>query len=887
METAMLKLVDIKKDYRVADTTVHALKGVSLAFRKNEFVSILGHSGCGKTTMLNIIGGLDHYSAGDLIIRGTSTKNFGDKDWDAYRNHSIGFVFQSYNLIPHQTVLGNVELALTLSGVSAAERRERAKQALIRVGLGDHISQRPNQLSGGQMQRVAIARALVNDPEILLADEPTGALDSDTSVQIMELIKEIAGERLVIMVTHNPELAERYSTRIVRLTDGVVVDDSNPFTEEGDQSSAPQAESAASDSAPKRKKKTSMSFLTAFGLSGRNLLTKKGRTLITSIAGSIGIIGVCLVLALSSGFGGYITRTEEDMLSAYPVEITETAMDYTTIMENMMNGMTPPQLDRLDDKVYVNSFLTKLSEGMSVQNNITQEYLDYVGRIDPQTYGAIQYGYGMSLSENLYTEVSVDPTVAGFTQEVMNGPYFDMKIKDGKAHWSIEAIFNYYNMLLNSDAAAEYASLSGLLSTLTSTFGKMPGTEDLQSDTYADYVLSQYDIVDEGGRMPGAENEIVLVIDSKNEVNDLILAQLGFLSQEQFLGLFGEDGVKAEDISISFEQIKQKKFTFYYNDVIYTENTPNALNPFAFRYNYSRNDLTASEQEGIELKIVGILKPKKDMNYGCLSLGLNCTEALVNKLRADSLQSKLIQWMNAEGKGFTPGESGTEYNVPCKMNYFTVQSPADKYESQVEWKSAIRAYGGGARANSIRIYAKDFETKNQILDYLDAWNRSQELFGDNGNVIHYTDRVGLMMSIVQTILDAITYVLVAFTGISLVVSSVMIGVITYVSVVERTKEIGVLRSIGARKRDIKSVFNAETFIIGLIAGLIGVFVSYLLCLIVNLILTPLTGISGLASLPVHQAAIMVLVSVVLTLVSGLIPASAAAKKDPVIALRTE
>lgn len=904
MAKAMLKLENIVKDYKVADTVVHALKGVSLSFRKNEFVSVLGHSGCGKTTLLNIIGGLDHYTSGDLVIRGTSTKNYNDKDWDAYRNHSIGFVFQSYNLIPHQTVLGNVELALTLSGISAAERKERARQALVRVGLEEHIDKKPNQLSGGQMQRVAIARALVNDPEILLADEPTGALDSDTSVQIMDLIKEIAGERLVIMVTHNPELAQQYSTRIVRLTDGVVVDDSDPFVEDetGEEIAAPLAEQPKVKG--KKQKKTSMSFLTAFGLSGRNLLTKKGRTLITSIAGSIGIIGVCLVLALSSGFGGYITRTEEDMLSAYPIQVTETTMDYETIMNNMMNGMMKPDLDRMDDKVYVNSFLTKLSEGMTVKNNITREYLDYIAAMDPSLYGAIQYGYGMSLNENLYTEVEINPGV--LTPDTSDD-------KGQSKNWSVRAIYDYYSMLLNSDAAAEYSSMASLLSSLGSTFSKMPGTDDLTSDDYGQYVLSQYEVIE--GKMPESEDEIVLVIDSKNEVTDLVLAQLGFLSQEEFLGLFtdkeeGEDKTD-EEISIDFETVLNKQFTLYYNDTIYPDTDKSATNPttdniadvvanyfgFPYTYAYERDSLDASESEGINLNIVGILRPKEDMNYGCLSPGLNCTEALVNKLRANSLESKIIEWMTTEGKGIATSESGTVYKVPCITNLikylayslddWKADPPATRYENEEAWNSAIRAFGGNDTATSIALFAKDFETKDNILNYLDAWNDEQEKLGDEGNVVQYTDQIGLMMSIVQTILDAITYVLVAFTGISLVVSSVMIGVITYVSVVERTKEIGVLRSIGARKRDIKHVFNAETFIIGLCAGLIGVLVSYALCLIVNLILTPLTGIAGLASLPLYQAGIMILVSVVLTLVSGLIPASAAAKKDPVIALRTE
>ncbi|MFQ7035895.1 MAG: ABC transporter permease, partial [Candidatus Borkfalkia sp.] len=508
-----------------------------------------------------------------------------------------------------------------------------------------------------------------------------------------------------------------------------------------------------------------------------------------------------------------------------------------------------------DDKVYVNSFLTKLSEGMTVKNNITREYLDYIAAMDPSLYGAIQYGYGMSLNENLYTEVEINPGV--LTPDTSDD-------KGQSKNWSVRAIYDYYSMLLNSDAAAEYSSMASLLSSLGSTFSKMPGTDDLTSDDYGQYVLSQYEVIE--GKMPESEDEIVLVIDSKNEVTDLVLAQLGFLSQEEFLGLFtdkeeGEDKTD-EEISIDFETVLNKQFTLYYNDTIYPDTDKSATNPttdniadvvanyfgFPYTYAYERDSLDASESEGINLNIVGILRPKEDMNYGCLSSGLNCTEALVNKLRANSLKSKIIEWMTTEGKGIATSESGTVYKVPCITNLikylayslddWKADPPATRYENEEAWNSAIRAFGGNDTATSIALYAKDFETKDNILNYLDAWNDEQEKLGDEGNVVQYTDQIGLMMSIVQTILDAITYVLVAFTGISLVVSSVMIGVITYVSVVERTKEIGVLRSIGARKRDIKHVFNAETFIIGLCAGLIGVLVSYALCLIVNLITTP-------------------------------------------------
>lgn len=879
----MLCLKNIVKEYGDDDNKVVALKGVSIDFRRSDLVSILGPSGCGKTTLLNIIGGLDKYTSGDLVINGTSTKDYNDRDWDTYRNHSVGFVFQTYNLIPHQTVLKNVELALTLSGVSKSERKERAIKALEEVGLKDKINKKPNQLSGGQMQRVAIARALVNNPEIILADEPTGALDTETSVQVMDILKNVSKDRLVIMVTHNPELAEKYSTRIVRLSDGLVVDDSNPFVDDEtedetllnetvqlDESSNSQTEKK---SKRRKKTKTSMSFFTAFCLSGKNLLTKRGRTLITSIAGSIGIIGVCMVLALSSGFSGYIARTEEDMLSAYPIEITETAMDYNTIMENMMSGMQKPDTDRLNDKVYVNSFLSKLASGMTVSNNITEEYVDYIEKLDGEYYGAIHYGYGTSFTENIYTEIETSITGGVGVQ--------------ANSIWSLSTIFDYYTMLLNSDQASDYSSLSYLLVTLGETFSQMPGTSDFNSASYGNYVLSQYDKL--AGRFPEKEDEIILVIDSKNEVTDLVLAQLGLISQSEFLDLFiDNENEEKQELSIDFNDVLNKKYTMYYNDTVYTENK--TASSFKYTYNYSRDNLNAAQNEGVELKIVGIYKPKEDMNYGCLSTGLNCTEALANKMRANSLNSAIIEWLNTEGKVVDSVLGNTTYYVPADMHPLTRtggSTATTVYENKDAWKTAVREYGGNDLPVEIYIYGTDFDGKDVILNYLDKWNEDQRALEDGGNEIQYTDRVGLMMSIMQTMLDAITYVLIAFTSISLVVSSVMIGVITYVSVVERTKEIGVLRSIGARKKDIKRVFNAETFIIGLCAGLLGVIVSYLLCLVVNLILTPLTGIANLASLPIYQAGIMVLISIVLTSISGLIPASAAAKKDPVIALRTE
>lgn len=922
MAQAILRLDSITKDYKVADTTVRALKGVSLNFRKKEFVSILGHSGCGKTTLLNIIGGLDHYTSGDLVIKGVSTKNFKDGDWDAYRNHSIGFVFQSYNLIPHQTVLANVELALTLSGVSAQERRERAENALRRVGLGDELGKKPNQLSGGQMQRVAIARALVNNPEILLADEPTGALDTETSVQIMDLIKEIAGERLVIMVTHNPELARRYSTRIVELKDGMIVGDSDPFVPDDGAYEEEKAESVPAKKGKGAKPaKTSMSFWTAFLLSGRNLLTKKGRTLITSIAGSIGIISVCLVLALSSGFSAYINKTEEDMLSYYPLEIQETTLDPAAIMSGLSSAGDIPDLSELENKVYVNSFLTQIAQGLTVSNEIGQEgYLDYVYDMDEEWYYAISQSTGVSLVDNLFTTVTT-----GVGDDAKN------EIR------SLSSLKQYFISVLEQQDE-QYAQMAYLVDYLGSVVNTMPGTSTFDRDrnAYSEYVLSQYDIINEGGYFPQESNEAVLVVGTGNDLNDLLLAQLGYITEDDFLGLFALGGgntegydpttdVKEEGLTIPFSELTGKPFTLYYNDAVYTKNDTYTIGSgYAFTYDGERDDLETGENaDGVEIKITAILRLKDGLTYGCLSRGLNLTEQLVEEYVQANMQSQIVQWMNTpatDGSLYSDGGilsigGSTIYLSPSSHlngSYYAQITDAQREEIEAQnpqnpilsamldflqelyisnsigFEQALRSLGGEDEPNSIAIYPRDFGTKESILAYLDAWNADADANPDDAKTsVQYSDTVGMLMSMVQTILDAITYVLVAFTGISLVVSTVMIGVITYVSVVERTKEIGILRAIGARRKDIKRVFNAETFIIGLCAGLIGIIVAYLLQVIINVILVALTGISGLASLQWYSALIMVVISVALTLISGLVPASAAAKRDPVVALRTE
>ena len=973
----MLQLKDVKKDYATAGNVVHALRGVTLRFRKNEFVSILGASGCGKTTLLNIIGGLDHYTSGDLEICGVSTKDYKDHDWDVYRNHRIGFVFQSYNLIPHQTVLTNVELALTIAGVSKRERKRRAAEALFKVGLKDELHKRPNQLSGGQMQRVAIARALVNNPEILLADEPTGALDTTTSVQIMELIREIAGERLVIMVTHNPELAEEYSSRIVRLQDGLVVSDSNPYdgkeeAEEGENvvdpnvnyqqvelncpkcgkivnlSSVhpvketiftcphceekfrlkpkakptpvcdPKAAKKEAKKEKKRKKKenASMSYATSLGLSARNLATKKGRTMITSVAGSIGIISVCLVLALSNGFNGYIKKTQEDMLSSYPLEITETTLNVEAIMSGMTAATDLPDLDKIGDNVYVNSFLTNIAQGMTVTNNLSDDYIKHIESMDKSYYTAIVYGTGMSLTNNLFTEVQVEEN--GATKNKV------MSLSELKA---------YYTFQLTKQEE-KYATLAYLVDYLGSIYGKMPGTTDVSSADFGDYVLSQYDVL-EGGHFPQSANEAVLVVGGNNDVTDLTLAQLGFIGEKEFLALFPQEGEEVGDsedyeTKIGFDKVVGKKFMLNYNDAIYTPAA--ATDDYLYNYAGTRDTLgTAGADYGVEITISGILRLKEGFNYGCLGSGLYLTEQVCNEylqVNMDSELSKTLSEQSGSANKFgvlaqelalltkgTPeyfqklGELG-KFLQTCKpvaenlVEYYITgdamigdenddATGGDENDDAMEniikkcyflyGDSAIRAVGGKDTVNSIQIYTDNFEAKEQILSWLDKWNDEHE----TGDQVKYTDTVGMMLTMVETILNAITYVLVAFTAISLVVSSVMIGIITYVSVVERTKEIGVLRSLGARKKDIKNLFNAETFIIGLSSGVFGVVVTYLLQLGVNAILGALTGIATLASLPILSALIMVVVSIVLTLISGLIPASAAAKKDPVIALRTE
>ena len=784
-------------------------------------------------------------------------------------------------------MLGNVELALTIAGVSKAERKRRAKEALEKVGLGTELNKRPNQLSGGQMQRVAIARALVNNPEILLADEPTGALDTQTSIQIMELIREIAGERLVIMVTHNPELAEQYSSRIVRLSDGLVVSDTNPceeiIEEETEEISKPKS----------KKERSSMSFGTSLGLSARNLLTKKGRTAITSIAGSIGIISVCLVLALSNGFNNYILKTQEDMLSYYPLEINETTIDVESIMSGMTSAGDMPDLSELDNKAYVNSFLTNIAQGMTVTNNLSEDYLAHVNKMDEYGWtSAIMYDTGVNLSNNLF--VSVD-------------------MKKGEETYSLSSLKAYYTELLGNQKE-EYAKLAPMVDYLGSIYGKIPGTADMSKENVGEYMLSQYEKASEDSRFPTAYNEAVLVIGQNNDITDLTLAQLGIMGEQQFLNLFPETNEeKSEEKpynTIDFSNIIGKKYKLLYNDSVYTQNEDGA----EYLFEYSGPNPTKTD--GTEIEIVGIYRLKEGRTYGCLGDGLYFTEQLYHTYLEKNINSEIAQAVRKQSEvsnqlialtqelgelkptdagyfekiqalqAFIENPENTKYfkRVAKTLDSYYIESEASGHKRYILYgDTALRSLGGKDTVNAIKIYTDNFSLKEEIIAHLDSWNDSHE----TDEQVKYTDTIGMIMGMVEMMLNAITYVLVAFTAISLVVSSVMIGIITYVSVVERTKEIGVLRSLGARKRDIKNLFNAETFIIGLTSGVFGVGVTYLLSIGINALLGHLTGIATLAALPFTSAFIMVCVSVGLTLISGLIPAQAAAKKDPVIALRTE
>lgn len=783
----MLRLENIVKNYIAGDTTVQALRGVSLAFRKSEFVSILGPSGCGKTTLLNIVGGLDQYTSGDLIINGVSTKDYRSRDWDAYRNHTIGFVFQSYNLIPHQTVLGNVELALTLSGVSKGERRRRAVDALKKVGLGDQMGKRPNQLSGGQMQRVAIARALVNNPDIILADEPTGALDTETSVQVMEILKEISKDRLIIMVTHNPDLAERYSTRIIRLLDGQITDDSNPY--DGEPQTSGDAAEAAADSEPKEKasKRVSMSFFTALALSLKNLGTKRGRTFLTSFAGSIGIIGIAMVLALSSGFKGYINKMQADTLSAYPLVISETTVDFTALTE----ANRKPDWEEFPEEevIHVNKIFNLMS-GLQVTNVLSDKYIEEaIDTIDPSLYNAI------SLKKDVVLNVYHPTEVEGKT----------------------------YYQAVNT---------------------QMLWSEILENE---EFVRTQYDILGTNGRLPQNKNEIVLVVDSYNQLTDITLMSLG---------LYEEDME-----TLTFDDILGLEYKLIGNNDLYRFDGTK----------WSTNLVTEDIYEkGETLKVVGILRAKPETSTGSISGSIGYSRELTEAILADSLASEIAKWQTAN-----PTLDAFTGNVFLANSAMTVE---DQYKSNLKKISAVED------PSAINIYPVDFDAKTKIKEHLDAYNERQT---EEVEKVYYTDVMEIMVSSINTVINAISYVLIAFTALALFVSSIMIGIITYISVLERTKEIGILRSIGASKKDISRVFNAETLIVGFVAGVLGILITLGLSVPVNMIISNLVEIQNIAALKPLHAVLLVIVSMGLTLIAGLIPSRVAAKKDPVTALRSE
>ncbi|MBQ6727620.1 MAG: ATP-binding cassette domain-containing protein [Clostridia bacterium] len=896
---AALKLVDIVKTYGEGENAVNALKGINLTFRKNEFVSVLGPSGCGKTTMLNIIGGLDRYTSGDLIINGVSTKEYKDRDWDTYRNNSVGFVFQNYNLIPHQTVLSNVELALTLSGVSKAERHKKAKEVLKKVGLENQAHKKPNQLSGGQMQRVAIARALVNDPEIILADEPTGALDTETSIQIMDLLKEVARDRLVIMVTHNPTLAEKYSTRIINLLDGEKTGDTNEFTESAAANMPPADASAgkgkaAEKAGKKAKGKAAMKFGTAFGLSFSNLLTKKGRTILTAIAGSIGIIGIALVLAVSTGFSGYIKKLQADTLSVYPLTISESTIDLEDFQKLTNREITDEMLrQRVNKKVYTKAVFGNLTS-MLKSNILSDEYLAYVNTYtDEQNTKAVNAGKEWAYAvQNAY----------GF--DVNNFLYSDISVFNQKFTMPVDQLVKYLEKMF--DEKLDNADLnvsSKFIRTYIPTISEIPDNRAL--------IESQYELIDENGKWPEREDELLLVVDKYNQISDITLALLGLRSLDRINTTtttvdFGGDA------TMDFDTVKQKNFYYLTNDNRYVKSEDGNW----YDKTFFQGQLTEDNAD-LTLTITGIARLKEDVQSGVLETGIAYTSAFTERIRNDN---KLIYdgeeldetnspavCVAASKTGKNPLKiyswylstdgSGNVQPAYSDPNMAIVYSYAQSEELKTLLKEFtmvndynIKTLAGDDSVKKILIYSAGYEEKENLKTYLDEWNEKWDESDEEEKlkIVHYSDSTAMLFAALNSIVDAVKIVLIAFTAISLVVSSIMIGIITYVSVVERTKEIGVLRSIGARKKDISRIFNAETFLIGLFAGLLGVAVSYLLTIPINLIIGNFIENAGsIAALRVVDATILVVVSFVLTLIAGVIPSRIAAHKDPVVALRTE
>lgn len=847
----MLHLKNIKKNYESGEEIVKALKGINIEFRESEFVAILGPSGCGKTTLLNIIGGLDHYTSGDLIIDGISTKKYKDRDWDTYRNHRIGFVFQNYNLITHQSVLSNVELALTLSGVDKKTRRKKAIEVLEKVGLKDQMHKKPNQMSGGQMQRVAIARALVNDPDILLADEPTGALDTKTSIQIMEILKEISKDRLIIMVTHNPDLASKYATRTINLLDGEITSDSKPYNSKKEIKEKMEYG-----------KKTSMSFMTAMNLSLNNLMTKKGRTILTAFAGSIGIIGIALILAISNGVQEYINNVEEETLTSYPLTVQEETVEIADFISSMQPSSDTEEHE--EGKIYSNDVMSEMmtTASASVESNNLEAFKSY---IESDETNIKDYTSAISYSYNLNLQIYKDDNEE-FIQVNPN------------------TVLDELGMSMNEMQSAFMS---------TDVFSEMFDSQEMNEQ--------MYDLV--AGSWPDEYNEVVLVVDENNEISDFTLYALGLKDQselsEMYQNIVNGTPFEVEQTSYDMDDLVGMKFKFVLNSDYYElEN--------GIWVDKRNNDDYMKEllDNAEEIVITGIIRPNEESIIASTAGGVmylkDLKEYIINKINESEIAQAQLE--NPDINVFTGQEfSDEEFDIstltPEQMAYLQSLSPTEMaeviatYEEQAgaTYEDVLNKIGviDLDKPTAINIYPKDFDSKGEIVNIINNYNDEQRDNGHDENVINYTDIVGVMMSGVSTIIDVISYVLMAFVSISLVVSSIMIGIITYISVLERTKEIGILRAIGASKKDISRVFNAETFIEGLTAGVMGILITLLLTIPINIIIKNLSGISNIAVLPVGGAIILVIISVLLTMIAGLIPSRMASKKDPVEALRVD
>lgn len=859
----MLQCKKIIKDYQSGDEVVHALKDVSLSFRENEFVSILGQSGCGKTTFLNIIGGLDHYTSGDLLINGISTKNYNDKDWDTYRNHQVGFVFQSYNLIMHQSVLSNVELALTLTGVGKAEREKKAIEALKKVGLEDQIHKKPTQMSGGQMQRVAIARALVNNPDIILADEPTGALDSETSIQIMDILKEISQEKLVIMVTHNPDLAKEYSNRIIRLKDGQVQSDSNPY--EVDET----ANSNASLTKP------SMSFKMACSLSLNNLMTKKARTFLTCFAGSIGIIGIALIMSLSNGMQSYINAMENDTMASYPIEIQSSTSDMSSLMSTMM-GMGKKSKGHSDSKIYSRPYIEDVLESISSskKNNLSafKSYIESKdGKKIRKVAKAIEYDYNLNL------QVYNENTDSGLVQVSPNGLLDKLGMSD---------MVNIQLQFMDSSAM-----------TNDEVWLSLPESKKLRND--------EYQLLE--GKWPEKYNEVVLEVDENNEITDYALYSLGLLNQDDLVKNYNEilNGNTEKISKTSLKSYSKKELLNLSFKLVLNSDLYQKVNGLWIDQSENESYVKQVVQNSPEIHVVGIIKPSDSTVSKTTMGGIYYTKDMEKYVSEQTKNAQIVQEQEANpdiniftGTNFSSGEkmSMSDLTDEQKMQLSTM--------SQEELMNYMNTYNENLNAtyetnlnklgvidyenpSKISLYASSFDGKEELGDLITKYNKKQEKKNQKSNVITYNDFIATMLSSVTSIVNIISYVLIAFVSVSLIVSSIMIGIITYISVLERTKEIGILRSIGASKRDISRVFNAETFIIGLISGCLGILITFILNIPISHVVESMTGVSNIAKLPYLGAIALIFIDLILTVIAGLIPARIASKKDPVEALRSE